>query len=87
MDSDEGPWFLDPLSWLGLSQGALIWLAMSLFISPKIAWISFACGGLIGFFIWLTALGYQRFTVARFTLYGIALNGILSLISGWLAFG
>ncbi len=87
MEAYEGPWIQDPLCWIGLTQGTLIWLLMTIYISPEIAWISFACGGLIGFFIWLTALGYRRIKVAKFTLYGIAINALLAVFSGWLAFG
>tara|TARA_Y100001936_G_C15731743_1_gene486420 strand:- start:320 stop:583 length:264 start_codon:yes stop_codon:yes gene_type:complete len=86
MVANDQPWFLDPLNILGLLQGAIIWSAMTLFISIEIAWISLACGGLIGLFLWLTALGYQRYGVARFTLYGIIFNAILSTYSAWLAF-
>ncbi|MAU85401.1 MAG: hypothetical protein CMA21_02185 [Euryarchaeota archaeon] len=87
MEGTKQPWIYDPLCWLGLTQGAFIWLAMTISLSAKIAWISFACGGLIGFFIWLTALGYRQLQVAKFTLYGIALNALLAVYSGWLAFG
>ena len=87
MGADEPLWLYDPLCWIGLTQGSLIWLVMTVHISIEIAWISLACGGLIGFFIWLTALGYQQIQVAKFTLYGIALNALLALLSGWLAFG
>jgi ABC-type phosphate/phosphonate transport system permease subunit len=57
-----------------------------LFLSLEAAWISFACGGLIGLFLWLTALGYQNKQVAKLTLIGILLNAILSLISAYFAF-
>lgn len=87
MEGTQQPWIYDPLCWLGLTQGAFIWLVMTIFLSAKIAWISFACGGLIGFFIWLTALGYRQLQVAKFTLIGIALNALLAVYSGWLSFG
>lgn len=74
------------MSILAVSQGALIWLFMAIFLSIEAAWISFACGGLIGLFLWLTALGYQNSKVARLTMYGIMINALLSLISGYLAF-
>ena len=47
-----------------------------------------ACGGMIGIFLWLTALGYQRYSVARFTIYGMPLlNAVLSSsYSAWVAF-
>ena len=87
MGANESLWIYDPMCWIGLTHGALIWALMTIYISPEIAWISFACGGLIGFFIWLTALGYRRIQVAKFTLYGIAINALLAVFSGWLAFG
>ena len=87
MEAYEVHWIYDPMCWIGLTQGMLIWALMTIYISPEIAWISFACGGLIGFFIWLTALGYRRMQVARFTLYGIVINALLAVFSGWLAFG
>ena len=77
----------DPMCWIGLTQGTLIWVLMSIYLSPEIAWISFACGGLIGFFLWLIALGYRQIQVAKLTLYGIAINALLAVFSGWLAFG
>ncbi len=78
--------FFNPLSLLALFQGVIIWLFMMLFLSLEAAWISFACGGLIGLFLWLTALGYQNKHVAKLTLIGILLNAALSLISAYFAF-
>jgi len=76
----------NPLSLLSLFQGVIIWFFMMFFLSLEAAWISFACGGLIGLFLWLTALGYQNKQVAKLTLIGILLNAILSLISAYFAF-
>ena len=87
MEAYESLWIYDPMCWIGLTHGAINWVLMTIYISPEIAWISFACGGLIGFFIWLTALGYRQIKVAKFTLYGIAVNALLAIFSGWLAFG
>ena len=83
----EKHWIYDPMCWIGLTLGTLIWVLMSIYLSPEIAWISFACGGLIGFFLWLIALGYRQIQVAKLTLYGIAINALLAVFSGWLAFG
>ena len=85
-DSVDLPWYRDSMSWLGLTIGPGIWLAMAVFLSLQIAWISLACGGLIGFFLWLVALGYQNPQMARATLWGIAINTVLSAYSAWLAF-
>ncbi|MBK11419.1 MAG: hypothetical protein CMB44_02540 [Euryarchaeota archaeon] len=87
MEAYEKHWIYDPMCWIGLTQGTLIWVLMTIYLSAEIAWISFACGGLIGFFIWLTALGYRQMEVAKLTLYGIAINALLAVFSGWLAFG
>jgi hypothetical protein len=76
----------DSLSLLGLFQGILIWALMVYFLNLEVAWISFACGGLIGFFLWLTALGYQKRQVAKMTLLGILFNAILSIFSAYMAF-
>tara|TARA_B100000401_G_C52545964_1_gene596132 strand:+ start:109 stop:372 length:264 start_codon:yes stop_codon:yes gene_type:complete len=86
MKATDQSWFRDPLSVIGLFQGVIIWSAMAFFISLEIAWISLACGGIIGIFLSLIALGYQRLDVARFTLYGIILNAVLSSYSAWVAF-
>ena len=85
-DSVNLPWYRDSMSWLGLTIGPGIWLAMAVFLSLQSAWISLACGGLIGFFLWLVALGYQNPQMARATLWGIAINTVLSAYSAWLAF-
>ena len=87
MEAYEKHWIYDPMCWIGLIQGTLIWVLMTIYLSPEIAWISFACGGLIGFFIWLTALDYHQIQVAKLTLVGIAINALLAVFSGWLAFG
>tara|TARA_X000000368_G_scaffold409532_1_gene391593 strand:- start:384 stop:647 length:264 start_codon:yes stop_codon:yes gene_type:complete len=86
MEKYIGPWWKDPLSLLGLLQGISIWLFMVYFLNLEVAWISFSCGSLIGFFLWLTALGYQKKQVANFTLLGILFNAALSLFSAYMAF-
>lgn len=85
-DTVDLAWYRDSMSWLGLTIGPGIWLAMAVFLSLQIAWISLACGGLIGFFLWLVALGYQNPQMARATLWGIAINTVLSAYSAWVAF-
>jgi hypothetical protein len=79
-------WWKDSLSILGLLQGILIWVLMAYLLNLEVAWISFACGGLIGFFLWLTALGYQKPQVAKMTVWGIFFNALLSIFSAYLAF-
>ena len=56
--------------WLGLLQGAEYGLLWHLLGLPS-AWISFACGGLIGFFLYLVALGYEDYRFAKATVYGV----------------
>jgi hypothetical protein len=41
---------------------------------------------LIGFFLWLIALGYENPRMAKATLIGVAINIILALMSAYLAF-
>ena len=79
-------WWLDPMVWLGLLQGAAIWLIMVAYLSISSAWISLACGVLIGFFLYLVALGYQDYRFARAIVLGIVINILLSLGSVLFAF-
>lgn len=79
-------WWLDPMVWLGLLQGAAIWLIMVAYLSISSAWISLACGVLIGFFLYLVALGYQDYRFARAIVLGIVINIFLSLGSVLFAF-
>ena len=72
--------------WLGLLQGATIWLIMVAYLSISSAWISLACGVLIGFFLYLVALGYQDYRFARAIVLGIVINIFLSLGSVLFAF-
>lgn len=72
--------------WLGLLQGALIWLIMTVYLSISAAWISLACGGLIGFFLYLVAIAYEDYRFAKATVWGVLLNAFLSSFSAGLAF-
>ncbi|MBI88209.1 MAG: hypothetical protein CMB67_04185 [Euryarchaeota archaeon] len=85
MSLRESPWWSDPMIWLGLSQGAIIWLAMALYLSITAAWISLACGGPIGFFLYLVALGYGDHRFAKAILWGVAINISLSSFSAAIA--
>tara|TARA_B100000959_G_C14633753_1_gene481357 strand:+ start:321 stop:590 length:270 start_codon:yes stop_codon:yes gene_type:complete len=82
----SGDWVSDPMAWLGLTQGVAIWAVMAIFLGLEVAWISFACGGLIGFFLLLVALGYEDKTFTNATIAGIVLNCALSSFSAFLAF-
>jgi phosphate/sulfate permease len=79
-------WTSNPMAWLGILQGAIIWAFMALFLGLEVAWISFACGGLIGFFLFLVGLGYEDKTFTNASVAGIALNCVLSVFSAFLAF-
>jgi hypothetical protein len=72
--------------WLGLLQGVAIWVVMAVKLGLSVAWISIACGGLIGFFLLLVALGYNDRRFARATIWGILLNAILAGVSAYYAF-
>lgn len=72
--------------WLGLLQGGTIWLVMAIYLGVPAAWISLACGGLIGFFLYLVALGYEDYRFAKATVWGVVINTTLSSVSAMLAF-
>ncbi len=86
MEEAEAPWWGDPMVWLGLLQGVAIWSVMAVKLGLSVAWISIACGGLIGFFLLLVALGYQNKRFARATIGGILLNATLASVSAYYAF-
>ena len=81
------PWYYDSMVWVGFSSAPVMWVVMAIFLSIEIAWISLACGGLIGFFLWLVALGYENPRMAKATLIGISINIILAIYSAQIAFG
>ncbi|MBM47733.1 MAG: hypothetical protein QGG76_02620 [Candidatus Thalassarchaeaceae archaeon] len=86
MEETQSSWWVDPMVWLGLLQGVAIWVAMAVEIGLSVAWISIACGGIIGFFLLLVAFGYQDRRFARATIGGILLNAILAGVSAYYAF-
>ena len=77
---------IDSMILLGIILPSSIWITMYLFLSIEIAWISFPCGLLVGFFLWLIALGYENSMMAKATVVGVLLNLILSFISAYYAF-
>ncbi|PDH24064.1 MAG: hypothetical protein CND84_04950 [Marine Group II euryarchaeote MED-G35] len=86
MSATESTWWVDPMVWIGLLQGSIIWLVMAVYLSVPAAWISLACGGLIGFFLYLVALGYEDYRFAKATVWGVLVNTALSSFSAILAF-
>ena len=79
-------WWKDSMVLLSISLPSCIWLMMYLLLSLEIAWISLPCGVLVGFFLWLIALGYENPRVAKATLIGVTANLILASISAYYAF-
>ena len=77
---------IDSMILLSIILPSSIWITMYLFLSIEIAWISFPCGLLVGFFLWLIALGYENSMMAKATVIGVLLNLILSFISAYYAF-
>jgi hypothetical protein len=59
---------------------------MAAYLSVPAAWISLACGGLIGFFLYLVALGYEDYRFAKATVWGVMINAALSSVSALFAF-
>ena len=79
-------WWKDSMVLIGIFLPSSIWLVMYLSLSLKIAWISFPCGVLVGFFLWLIALGYDNPRMAKATFIGVLMNLILASISAYFAF-
>ncbi len=84
--TNDEKWWKDSMVLIGIFLPSSIWLAMYLSLSLKIAWISFPCGVLVGFFLWLIALGYENPRMAKATLIGVLMNLILASISAYFAF-
>jgi hypothetical protein len=79
-------WQQDPMAWVGLLIGPSIWAVMTISLSLRAAWISWPCGALIGFFLWLIALGYDNPRMAKATVWGVGINLVLAAISAYYAF-
>ena len=82
----------EQISWSGISKDLLailmpisIWGVIVVVSKLEAGWFSFSCSGLIGFFIWLTALAYGEKRFARLTVIGVLMAAILSLASGMVA--
>ena len=85
-DEVQVSWWKDSMVLLSLLLPFSLWLIMYLFLSLKSAWISLPCGALIGFFLWLIALGYDNPRMAKSTIIGVGINSILALVSAYYAF-
>ena len=62
-----------------------IWGVIVILSNFESGWFSFSCSGLIGFFIWLTALAYGEKRFAKLTAIGVLFAAMLSLASGMIA--
>lgn len=81
MQNNDNEWWKDWLVLLGVFHGSIIWIFMAINLNLQVAWISFACGGLVGLFLFLIAIGYENSRFAKATLVGIIINLLLSLMS------
>ena len=82
----------EQISWSGISKDLLailmpvsIWGVIVMASKLEAGWFSFSCSGLIGFFIWLTALAYGEKRFAMLTVIGVMVAAMLSLLSGMVA--
>ena len=73
--------------WLsGFIIGPLATGTVAIGLSWKAAWIGMVCDLIIGFFLILVALGYDRPNMAKGTVCGFALAVIISIHPLWLTF-
>ncbi|MEE2811482.1 MAG: hypothetical protein VX627_00415 [Candidatus Thermoplasmatota archaeon] len=73
--------------WLsGFIIGPLATATVAIGLSWKAAWIGMVCDLIIGFFLILVALGYDRPNMAKGTVCGFALALIISIHPLWLTF-
>ena len=70
----------------GFSIGPLATATMAIALSWKAAWIGMVCDFIIGFFLILIAMGYDRPNMANGTLCGFAVAVIVSIHPLWLTF-
>ncbi len=84
--TDQVPWWKDSMVMLSLSLPTSLWILMYALLSLKVAWVSLPCGALVGFFLWLIALGYDNPRMAKATLIGVIVNIILASYSAYYAF-
>ena len=70
----------------GFLIGPIATMAVAIGMSWKAAWIGMVCDFIIGFFLILIALGYDRPNMAKGTLCGFAVAVLLSIHPLWLSF-
>ena len=70
----------------GFIIGPLATASVAILLSWKAAWIGMVCDFIIGFFLILIALGYDRPNMVKGTLCGFAVAVRLSILPLWLSF-
>ena len=70
----------------GFIIGPLATASVAILLSWKAAWIGMVCDIIIGFFLILIALGYDRPNMVKGTLCGFAVAVLLSIHPLWLSF-
>lgn len=75
-------------NWIsGFLIGPLATISVALILSWKAAWIGMVCDLIIGFFLILIALGYDKPNMAKGTAWGFLVAVIISIHPLWLTFG
>lgn len=75
-------------NWIsGFLVGPIATITVALSLSWKAAWIGMVCDLVIGFFLILIALGYDKPSMARGTVWGFLVAVIISIHPLWLTFG
>jgi len=70
----------------GFMIGPVATLTVAVSLSWKAAWIGMVCDLIIGFFLILIALGYNRPNMAKGTLTGFCVAFLISIHPLWLTF-
>ncbi|GIS44283.1 MAG: hypothetical protein Ct9H90mP16_13530 [Candidatus Poseidoniales archaeon] len=70
----------------GFMIGPVATLTVALMLSWKAAWIGMVCDLIIGFFLILIALGYDRPNMAKGTATGFLVAFLISIHPLWLTF-
>ena len=70
----------------GFMIGPVATLTVALMLSWKAAWIGMVCDLIIGFFLILIALGYDRPNMAKGTATGCLVAFLISIHPLWLTF-
>ena len=75
-------------NWIsGFLIGPVATISVAIILSWKAAWIGMICDLIIGFFLILIALGYDKPNMAKGTVCGFLVAVIISIHPLWLTFG